>query len=99
MLIYLAGRITSDPLHAYRFADAEMALAAEGHVILNPCMLPNGMEYEQYMRIDAAMIREADAVCFLQGWSGSDGAKRERRLAEALGKQIMNYNGMKRRQI
>ncbi len=97
MIVYIAGAITSDPRHAYRFADAEMVLAACGHVPLNPCMLPDGMEYEQYMRIDQQMIREADAVCLLDGWRDSPGARRDVVFANELGKQVFFYKDLKAR--
>lgn len=90
-IAYLSGRITGDPMYAYRFADAEMVLSHLGYVVLNPCILPAGMNYEDYMWIDFAMIDKCDVLVLLPTWRRSEGAKRERKYAEELGKRVMRY--------
>lgn len=43
----------------------------EGHIVLNPAHLPEGMKSADYMRICLAMIDSADLVAFLPGWESS----------------------------
>ncbi len=91
MIVYLAGRITGDPAYRAKFADAEMVLRELGHTVLNPAVLPDGLEYAAYMAIDEQLLRAADAVCLLPDWRQSAGARQERALARRLGKQILRY--------
>lgn len=92
MIVYLAGKITGDPAYRAKFADAEMVLRELGHTVLNPAMLPDGLEYAAYLLIDEQMLRAADAVCLLPDWRQSAGARQERALARRLGKMIIRYD-------
>lgn len=47
------------------------------------------MEWEAYLRITKAMVREADIVYVLKNWEYSRGVKEELALAESLGKEII----------
>lgn len=77
MKIYIAGRITGNPNYKEEFERYAIAYEAEGHIVLNPAELPEGMAKEDYMRICFAMIDVADKVYFLPGWYGSAGARLE----------------------
>ena len=44
---------------------------------MNPSILPNGFEHEEYMRICYAMIDVCDCVYFLENWTKSKGAQME----------------------
>lgn len=44
MKIYIAGKITGDPDYRAKFADAQRQIEAQGHIVLNPATLPEGME-------------------------------------------------------
>lgn len=92
MIVYLAGKITGDPAYRAKFADAEMVLRELGHTVLNPAVLPDGLEYAAYMAIDEQMLRASDAVCLLPDWKQSAGARQERALARRLGKMIIRYD-------
>lgn len=92
MIVYLAGKITGDPAYRDKFADAEMVLRELGHTVLNPAVLPDGLEYAAYLLIDEQMLRAADAVCLLPDWKQSAGARQERALAGRLGKKILRYD-------
>lgn len=92
MIVYLAGRISGDGGYRAKFADAEMALRELGHVVLNPAMLPNGLEYEAYMAIGNQMLLAADAICLLPDWQSSAGAQRERTVALQHRKRILHYD-------
>lgn len=94
MIVYLAGRITGDPAYRAKFADAEMVLRELGHTVLNPAVLPDGLEYAAYMAIDEQLLRAADAVCLLPDWKQSPGARQERALARRLGKKLLRYEAI-----
>lgn len=105
MKIYIAGKITGDPDYRTKFADAQRQIEAQGHIVLNPATLPEGMEPKDYMRICFAMIDVADRVLFLRDWFLSTGAQIEMSYATTSGKstfwrQLRNgFNAGKRRII
>lgn len=84
MIIFLSGPITGNKAYKRQFKTAEEELIAQGHAVLNPATLPEGMEYEHYMHICISMIDVCDAVYQLRGWQKSLGAQRE--YGYALGK-------------
>lgn len=87
--IYIAGKITGDPNFKEKFKEVEEDLIDQGNIVLNPARLPDGMEYENYMEICFAMIRQADEVHFLDDWRDSKGAIREWYFANAHNKRIV----------
>jgi len=96
MIVYIAGPITGIPNYRSKFAAAETLLKSMGYIVLSPAWLPDGLDYEAYMRIDKGMIREADALCLLPGWLNSPGTIREVNAFADLGKQeimILSKNG------
>ena len=88
-VIYLAGPMSGIPmfnrpafnLEAYR-------LNNQGHSVLNPAMLPDGLTQAQYMSICLPMVITADEVRMLSGWGNSSGAIAEHALALKLCKEI-----------
>lgn len=86
MIIYLAGKITGNPKYREQFAAAKAKLEAEGHIVLNPTELPEGMSKAAYMRICFAMIDTADELRALPGWYSSRGARVEMQYADYIGK-------------
>lgn len=95
MTAYIAGLITKRlNTYQYAFADAEMVLNYLGYKVLNPAWLPKGLKDEDYQRIDDAMLQTADVVVLLKGWESSKGTRREARLAEQLGKKLIEYEQM-----
>lgn len=88
MILYLSGPIYGHPDYRERFREAEEQLRERGHVVLNPCILPRGMEYWRYMRIDLSMVDVADGIVMLPGWKDSGGARVELRHAMRNGKKI-----------
>lgn len=89
MKIYLAGKITGNPNYKAEFERHAIAYEAEGHIVLNPAELPEGMAKEDYMRICFAMIDVADKVYFLPGWYGSAGARLEYDYCKYIGKPVI----------
>lgn len=52
-------------------------LEEEGHIVLNPAVLPEGLNKADYMRICMAMIDSADVAAFLPDYRDSYGAQLE----------------------
>ena len=76
MILYISGPISSwmDTYKA-EFDAAESYLSTwKGHTVLNPASHPLGLKYEDYMQIDAEMIRDS--------WSGLKVPKKALRVDE-----------------
>lgn len=43
MKIYIAGKITGDENYREKFAKAQAELEKDGHIVLNPSVLPEGL--------------------------------------------------------
>lgn len=92
MTAFISGPITKRlKTYQYAFADAEMVLEFLGYKVLNPAWLPRGLKDKDYETVNDAMLSVADTIVLLPGWEKSPGARREARLAEEWGKQIMTY--------
>lgn len=92
MIVYISGGITGIDDFYNNFEKAEMYLTSIGYKVINPAKinneLPDNITYEQYMDIDFAMLRAADAIYMLDGWQKSLGANRELGFAMGLGLNI-----------
>ena len=93
MKIYLAGKISGDENYRDKFRKQEERLQGEGHIVLNPASLPEGMRSEEYMRICAAMMSVSDCVAFLPDWEESHGAQVEYAWCKYVGKPMMGLQG------
>lgn len=90
MRIYIAGPMTGIPdFNRPAFWFVEMMLHTQGHTVLNPASLPDGLTQPQYMDICLAMLRCAEAIYLLRGWEESAGAVAEKALAEKLQLEII----------
>ena len=89
MKIYIAGKVRGLKNYREVFKEAEKKLQAEGHVTLNPAELPEGLHWQDYMKICIPMLEVADAIYLLKNWEDSQGAKVEKAYAECQGKQIL----------
>jgi len=89
VIVYIAGKISGFPDYKQRFAEAAARLAAQGHIPLNPALLPEGMPYESYFPICFAMIDVSEAVYMLENYRDSNGALRELAYAGESGKRIL----------
>lgn len=91
MKIYIAGPMTGIPeLNRPAFHFEAMHLSSEGHVVLNPAKLPDGLSQPEYMDICLAMLRCADSIFLLSGWQNSAGAVAEHALAKKLNLKIIH---------
>lgn len=89
--IYLAGPMTGLPdFNRPAFFRQAEQVAASGHIVLNPAVLPLGLAHHEYMAICLPMVEIADELLMLPGWEQSKGAKMEHSKAQDLGKPI-NY--------
>ena len=95
MKIYIAGKITGDKKYKAKFREAAKAMEALGHVVLNPAILPAGLEQVDYMRICLAMLEAADLAVFLQDYRESAGAMIEWAWCKRTGKNCALYMNMK----
>jgi len=105
--VYISGPITGVPDHAEKFKAAFVALVKQGHIPVNPATLGEALKYKlgreptwtECMREDIKAMMDCDAICMLDGWNRSKGARVEKELAEELEiKQITlerNDNGQK----
>lgn len=93
MKIYIAGKITGDRNYRQKFARVASQYREKGNVILNPAVLPTGMNSADYMRICLAMIDTADAVVFLPDWLNSRGASVELEYCNYIRKPTIMYDG------
>ena len=88
-IVFISGKMTGEQnMNRKVFEKAEALLRKRGYVVLSPAWLPDGMEYDQYIRICNAMINECDAVYMLRGWENSNGARLEYMYANERGKAV-----------
>lgn len=95
-IAYLAGAITNNEQYIYDFADCETVFKYKGYIVLSPTHTPDGLNWNDYMRIDEVLLDLADTVVFLENWKHSKGAKIEHEWAKAKHKNIIYY---KRREL
>lgn len=89
MMIYVSGKITGDKNYKQKFEKATEKLISYGYDVFNPAILPNGMEYEQYMKIDFLALSFCQAIYLLDDWESSSGARRELEEAKRLGLKVI----------
>ena len=92
MKIYIAGKITGDNNYHKKFQEAERFLEEQGHIVISPAVLPEGMTAEDYMRICFAMIDVADKVALLPDWRESKGAQLEMQYCSYTGKEAFLFD-------
>ena len=93
MKVYIAGKIAGDIFYRQKFRKAQKAFEKDGHIVLNPAVLPEGMQSCDYMRICFAMMECADIVAFLPDYQRSKGAMLELSWCRYTGKKTM-YIGL-----
>jgi hypothetical protein len=86
---YIAGKITGVKDYKAKFERATLILESAGYKVMNPAVLPEGFEFEEYMKICFAMIDVCDVVYMLGNWKSSAGANLEHLYAKATRKSIL----------
>lgn len=84
-VVYIAGKVTGDPGYKIKFAKAAVAIERMGYTAMNPAVLPEGLEHDVAMKICLSMLSASYAICLLDDWVQSMGARREFRHAKELG--------------
>lgn len=90
-VVYIAGPMTGKQ-HQNRPAFNQVHHYLQntfGCIVLNPATHPDGLEYEQYMKIDLAMVEVSQWIVMLLGWESSPGARREKDHAEKHGLKVI----------
>lgn len=86
--IYIAGKITGEEFYKENFKAAEDHWKSKGYTVINPTVLPLGLEHGEYLHINFAMIDICDEVFFLENWKDSPGAIAEMWYAKGKNKAI-----------
>lgn len=76
-VVFIAGPMTGyHNFNRDEFNAEARILEERGFTVLNPAILPDGLQHEQYLQITLSMLEQADAVFLLNGWEKSTGATR-----------------------
>ena len=94
--LYISGKITGVENYKELFDEAEKYYTGLGYAVMNPAILPEGFEWDDYMFICLEMLKPCDVLALLDGWQNSPGAKRELKLALEYNKKIILYQGVVR---
>ena len=87
--VYLSGAISSCyDTYEQTFASRQLDLERDGYIVINPALLPKGLDSDRYMPICLAMIDACDTVYMMRGWEDSMGARLEREYALYHGKSV-----------
>jgi hypothetical protein len=87
--IYISGPMTGiKNVNREGFTAAQAMLNKKGFVVLNPAVNPDGLTYEEYMRIDFAMLAVCSAIYMLAGHENSKGATAELAYAKSCGFEV-----------
>ena len=89
MKLYISGKITGCTDYQHKFGMAAAILKDKGHVVINPAMLPQGLDNDKYMPICMPMIDACDAIVMIgEDWKDSKGAILELNYAKYNGKVV-----------
>lgn len=90
--IYISGAITGVDDWREHFNRVQKILIEQNYIVISPVHIAEEVEkeienptYADYMRSDLRMLCICDAICFLDNWMGSKGAKLEKKVADILG--------------
>lgn len=90
-ICYLSGPITGWNGYAEAFSEVENALIEQGHTVINPATMPDGLKARDYLRVCLAMIEAADTLVLLPNWKYSRGVEIEKLYAEYIGLRVMEW--------
>lgn len=87
--VFISGKITGDSDYKEKFAKAEKELSAQGYLVMNPGVFPEGFSWFEYMTITLSMLEVCNAIYMLDGWQDSRGANLEYLQAQHKGYTIL----------
>lgn len=90
-IAYIAGKVTGCSDYRVIFAQAAMKLEKAGYKVINPSVLPDGLEYDQYMSITGEMLKCATVIFLLPNWTESGVAKTEVCQAIDMNLKIIDF--------
>lgn len=68
-VVFIAGPMTGyHNFNRDEFNAEARILEERGFTVLNPAILPDGLQHEQYLQITLSMLEQADGVFLLNGW-------------------------------
>lgn len=96
MKVYISGPITGIDNFQDNFTQAETLLRYRGYDTCNPVKenskFPAGTVWRTYIGESLRLLCECEAICMLEGWERSEGAKLEYLVATHLGMKVMEVN-------
>lgn len=90
-ICYISGPISNVDNYQEPFNECENELIRQGHTVLNPALMPEGLKKKDYMRMSIAMLESADTIVLLPGWQNSKGAMIEKLYAEYIGLRVLEW--------
>jgi len=95
MIAYLSGPMRGKKDYKKAFNEAAEKLKKGGVTVINPAGMESvagDLPYEAMMKLDLAMLAQADTIVMLSGWEKSLGANRELGFAMGAGKQVVEFD-------
>ena len=87
--VYIAGPITGHDAYEEKFNEAARILEKSGLTPVNPVKAPEGLTYKEYIDRGLDLLKTCDAICLLQGWGSSKGARLEAMYAVTVGMPLL----------
>lgn len=92
MKIYIAGKVTGEPIHevTMKFGNAQKEIEQKGHEAVNPLAVVNDWQkpWDEAMKLCINALLNCDAILLLDDFMLSRGAMIENRLARELGFKV-----------
>lgn len=92
MKVYIAGKVSGLPIAQVfiKFSSAEFRLKQQGYEVVNPIKLcSQSWKWKHCMQVCLKELIYCDAICALDDWAESKGARVEVYVAEMLGLKII----------
>lgn len=95
--VFISGPITGTEDYMDRFALAEKRLKEDGYLPLNPTafsqhLIENEFDWDEYMDVTMALLKQCDSIYMLNGWDNSRGAVIEFKYAVSHHYTVLSEN-------
>ena len=98
MKVYISGPITGVDGFMEKFEQVEIKLLNRCYEVCNPARensrFPKGTEWRTYMGESLRLLCNCQAICMLEGWEHSEGAKLEYLVATHLGMKVIEEGNL-----